>query len=302
MFRNATEMSNSTSEFTYGTHSTASTRDLCSALTELESASSTFLTSSGLQALTLPFFAFLTSGDHVLVSDSVYEPLRKFCKTILPKFGVSVSFFDPKSLLNFKVLFRSRTKLVHLESPCSNTFEVINVDVIARYSKTRNPNCIISMDNSWATPFIFKPLNHGVDLSINALTKHVSGSSDHIIGSLSVNKIVHNIISVYHSILGFSVSNEHCIDLLRSLKTTRQRLELHHNSSLKIVNLLKQLPDVGKIYCPSIPSSFGHKIWLRDYKLLTGQITFELVNTNRNISSRERCELFLNKLQIFGLG
>lgn len=148
LFRNSTEMTNSSSEFTYGTHATPSTRDLCCALNELEVAFATFLTSSGLQALVLPFLALLTRGDHALISDSIYEPLRTFCKTILPKLGVTVSFFNPKNLFTFKTLFRSYTKLVHLESPCSNTFEVLDVSAICKYVKLRNPKCFVSMDNS----------------------------------------------------------------------------------------------------------------------------------------------------------
>ncbi|MGP1914263.1 MAG: PLP-dependent transferase [Candidatus Hodgkinia cicadicola] len=302
LFRNSTEMTNGSSEFTYGTHATPSTRDLCCALCELEAASATFLTASGLQALVLPFLALLTRGDHVLISDSIYEPLRKFCETVLPKLGVTVSFFNPKNLFTFKLLFRSYTKLVHLESPCSNTFEVLDVSAICKYVKARNPKCFVSMDNSWATPLVFKPLNHGVDLSINALTKHVSGTSEYIVGSLAVNKALIPNISLYHSLLGISVSDEQCIDLLKNLRTTRQRLKIHHEATLKVLNLLKHSPTVGKIYCPALSSFRGHKIWFRDYKSLNGQLSFELINNKQIFSASERCNRFLNRLQIFGLG
>ncbi|MGP1919374.1 MAG: PLP-dependent transferase [Candidatus Hodgkinia cicadicola] len=302
LFRNSTEMTNGSSEFTYGTHATTSTRDLCCALSELESASATFLTSSGLQALTLSFLALLTRGDHVLISDSIYEPLRSFCKTILPKLGVTVNFFNPKNLFTFKTLFRSCTKLVHLESPCSNTFELLDVRAICKYVKSRNPKCFVSMDNSWSTPLIFKPLRNGVDLSINALTKHISGSSGYVVGSLAVSEALIPIISLYHSLLGVSVSDEQCIVLLNALRSVRQRLKTHHESTLKIVNLLKCSPNVGKIYCPALPSFKGHKIWLRDYENLNGQISFELINNKYSLSPSELSDRFLNRLQIFGLG
>ncbi len=302
LFRNSTEMANATSEFTYGTHATPSTRDLCCALSELEASSATFLTPSGLQALVLPFLALLTRGDHVLVSDSIYEPLRNFCKTVLPKLGVTVSFFDPKNLFTFKTLFRSYTKLVHLESPCSNTFELLDVNAICKYVKVRNPKCYISMDNSWATPLIFKPLNHGVDLSVNALTKHVSGTSECVVGSLAVSKALLPSISLYHSLLGVSVSDEQCADLLKNLRTVSQRLKTHHEATLKVVNLLKHSPNVGKIYCPALSTFKGHKLWLRDYKSLNGQVSFELLTNKQSVSSEEMCKQFLNRLQIFGLG
>ncbi|MFP3018978.1 MAG: PLP-dependent transferase [Candidatus Hodgkinia cicadicola] len=296
-------MTNSSSEFTYGTHATPSTRDLCCALNELEVAFATFLTSSGLQALVLPFLALLTRGDHALISDSIYEPLRTFCKTILPKLGVTVSFFNPKNLFTFKTLFRSYTKLVHLESPCSNTFEVLDVSAICKYVKLRNPKCFVSMDNSWATPLVFKPLTHGVDLSINALTKHVSGTSEYVVGSLAVTKALTPIISLYHSLLGVSVSDEQCIDLLKNLRTARQRLKLHSEATQTIVNLLKQFPNVGKIYCPALPSFNGHKVWLRDYKILNGQVSFELLNNkNQSLTTLELSLRFLNRLQVIGLG
>ncbi|MGP1925300.1 MAG: PLP-dependent transferase [Candidatus Hodgkinia cicadicola] len=302
LFRNSTEMTNGSSEFTYGTHATPATRDLCCALNELEAASATFLAASGLQALVLPFLALLTRGDHALVSDSIYEPLRNFCKTVLPKLGVTVSYFNPKNLFTFKLLFRSYTKLVHLESPCSNTFEVLDVSAICKYVKARNPKCFVSMDNSWATPLIFKPLNHGVDLSINALTKHVSGSSECVVGSLAVNKALASSISLYHSLLGISVSNEQCVELLKNLRTVHQRLKTHHEATLKVVNLLKHSPRVGKIYCPALPSFRSHKIWLRDFKSLNGQLSFELINNHQSSSAEEACNRFLNRLQIFGLG
>lgn len=105
---------------------------------------------------------------------------------------------------------------------------------------------------------VFKPLAHGVDVSVNALTKHVSGSSDYVVGSLAVNDRSSSAIALYHSLFGVSVSNEQCADLLRSLKTTLRRLELSHASTLKVVKLLQQSPNVGRIYCPSISTSVGH--------------------------------------------
>ncbi len=148
LFRNSSEMLRGGSEFSYGTHASPATRDLCCALSALEKAHVTLLTPSGLSALALTFLSLLAPGDHALVPDAAYQPLRELCDCVLRGVGVDVDYYDQADEKSLKALLRSTTKLVHLESPASGTFEVVDVDSVCCHVKNRNSLCAISMDNS----------------------------------------------------------------------------------------------------------------------------------------------------------
>ncbi len=148
LFRNSSEMINNNAKYSYGTHGTPTTSDLCTAISMLEHSNETIITCSGLMALTTSFLCILKPGDHALVVDSVYYPLKRFCKMLLTRFNIHIDFFNPRDEYNLKALFRTTTRLVHLESPCSNTFEILDIYAICRYIKQRSNKCIISMDNS----------------------------------------------------------------------------------------------------------------------------------------------------------
>ncbi len=148
LFRNTSEMIKNNKKYTYGTHGTPTTNDLCVAISMLERSNETIITCSGLMAITSTFLSILKPNDHALVVDSVYSPLKQFCKVFLTRFNVHVDFFDPRDEYNLKTLLRTNTKLIHLESPCSNTFEILDIHSICKYIKQRSNRCIISMDNS----------------------------------------------------------------------------------------------------------------------------------------------------------
>ncbi len=159
-------------KYTYGTHGTPTTDALCEAIDALEGSAGTVLVPSGLAAVTLPFLAYLSAGDHALIVDSVYFPTRRFCDGMLKRLGVSVDYFDPEIGAGIEALIRPNTRLVHLEAPGSNTLEMQDVPAIVEVAHRHD--CIVTIDNTWATPLYFKPLDFGVDVSIHAATKYPS--------------------------------------------------------------------------------------------------------------------------------
>ena len=165
---------------TYGANGTHNARALAEAVAALEGGARTVVTASGLSAITMALCAFASAGDHVLVTDSVYGPTRRFCHEVLSRWGVETTFYDPAAGGNIAGLFRENTRLVFLEAPGSLTFEMQDVPAIARAA--RAAGILTAMDNTWATPLFFKPLAHGIDLSIQAGTKYVAGHSDLVIG------------------------------------------------------------------------------------------------------------------------
>ncbi|PIM95754.1 cystathionine beta-lyase [Candidatus Hodgkinia cicadicola] len=297
LFRNASEMIKTNTKYSYGTHGTPTTNDLCAAISMLERSNETIITCSGLMALTISFLCILKPGDHALAVDFVYYPLKRFCKLFLTRFNIHVDFFDPRNEYSLKTLFRTNTKLVHLESPCSNTFEIIDIYAICKYIKQRSNKCIISMDNSWATPLIYKPITQGVDISICALTKYPAGCSDVIIGSISTTKELSLTFNNVRGLIGTTSNGYNCLLILKSLKTTTIRLYYHHNSVIKINTYLNLSCHVDYVFSPLQLRSPDHQLWKRDYKLSNGLISFILKK-----NSLENCKKFLNNLKIFGLG
>ncbi|MFP3037794.1 MAG: PLP-dependent transferase [Candidatus Hodgkinia cicadicola] len=297
LFRNASEMMGNGLEYNYGTHGTPISKDLCSAINALECSESTELTPSGLMALTSTFLSILKPGDHALVVDSVYKPLRDFCNNILIRSNINIDYFDPRNEFSLKTLFRSNTRLVHLESPGSNTFEILDVKSICKYIKKRNSNCAISMDNSWATPLIFKPLLQGVDISIHALTKYPSGGSDIIMGSISTNKNFSKLLSNYQKYIGITGNDHDSYIVLKSLKSMMIRLKYHNDCVIKIYKYLNTVKCISGILCPFNKESPDYELWKRDYGLSNGVLSFVFEN-----NSYETCKRFLNNLKIFGLG
>ncbi|WP_146657061.1 PLP-dependent transferase, partial [Candidatus Hodgkinia cicadicola] len=297
LFRNTSEMIKNNKKYTYGTHGTPTTNDLCVAISMLERSNETIITCSGLMAITSTFLSILKPNDHALVVDSVYSPLKQFCKVFLTRFNVHVDFFDPRDEYNLKTLLRTNTKLIHLESPCSNTFEILDIHSICKYIKQRSNRCIISMDNSWATPLIYKPITQGVDISICALTKYPTGCSDVVIGSISITKNLSLTFNTFKRTIGITSSSYNCNLILKSLKSTIVRLHHHHNSVVKICKYLTTSHHVDHVFSPILPWSPDHKLWKRDYKLSNGIISFTL--KTKKIEDYKR---LLDGLKIFGLG
>ena len=187
LHRTVEALENRGQAYTYGRRLTPTIAALENAICELEGGAGTVLCPSGLQACTLAILSLVASGDHLLVTDSVYGPTRNFCDKTLARFGVSTTYFDPHAGAGIEKLFRPNTRAIFSESPGSLTFEVQDIPAITKAARDRNIPVIL--DNTWATPLFFDAIGHGADLSVMAATKYIVGHSDAMLGTVTANAI-----------------------------------------------------------------------------------------------------------------
>jgi cystathionine beta-lyase len=299
LFPDAKSMDTRTKKYTYGTRGTPTTDALCEAIDALEGSAGTVIVPSGLTASTLPFLAFAAAGDHALIVDSVYGPTRHFCDTMLKRLGVEVDYYDPAAGAEIEGLFRPNTTVVLGEAPGSNTFEMQDIPAIAEVAHRHG--AVMMMDNTWATPLYFKPLDHGVDISIHAATKYPSGHSDILLGTVSANAEHWPRLKEAHGTLGLCGAPDDSYAILRGLRTMGIRLERHYESALAIAAWLEDKPEVARVLHPALPSFPSHHLWKRDFKGASGIFSFVLA-VDEAANFKPKAHAFLDALQIFGLG
>jgi cystathionine beta-lyase len=299
LFPNAKAMETRGQKYTYGTRGTPTTDALCEAIDGLEGSAGTILVPSGLAAVTVPFLAFLSSGDHALIVDSVYTPTRHFCDTMLTRMGVEVEYYDPAIGAGIEQLFKPNTRLVHTEAPGSNTFEMQDIPAIAAIAHKHG--AIVAMDNTWATPVYFRPLDFGVDISIHAATKYPAGHSDILMGTVSANAKHWEQLKEANVTLGICGAPDDAYQVLRGLRTMGIRLERHNESALALAKWLEGREEVAKVLHPALPSFKGHDIWKRDFKGASGIFSFVL-KVDSAKQYKAKAHAFLDALSIFGLG
>ncbi len=299
LFPNARAMETPGQKYTYGTRGTPTTDALCEAIDELEGSAGTILVPSGLAAVTVPFLAFLSSGDHALIVDSVYTPTRHFCDTMLTRMGVEVEYYDPAIGAGIEQLFKPNTRLVHTEAPGSNTFEMQDIPAIAAIAHKHG--AVVAMDNTWATPVYFRPLDFGVDISIHAATKYPAGHSDILMGTVSANAKHWEQLKEANITLGICGAPDDAYQVLRGLRTMGIRLERHNESALALAKWLEGREEVAKVLHPALPSFKGHDIWKRDFKGASGIFSFVL-KVDSAEHYKAKAHAFLDALSIFGLG
>lgn len=284
-------------QVTYGRAGLVAQAALKDALAELERAVGVSLYPSGQAALAGALLAVLKAGDEVLVVDNIYKPTRAFCENVLARFGVTVRLFDPRTSPEALVAGASEAaRLILLESPGSLTFEMQDVPRIAELARARG--MLTAMDNTWAAGLLFRPLEHGVDISVQSLTKYVGGHSDVFMGSAAARDpaVVRKLDDGVHH-LGWSVSGEEAYAMLRGLRTLPTRLARHGASGLKVAAWLQTQPEVVALYHPALPGCPDHELWKRDYAGAAGLFAFAL-----KPSPQAAVNAFLNTLSLFGLG
>lgn len=296
LFENAEAMlSRHGARYAYGLMNTPTIEALTTALTALEGerAAGTVLVPSGLAAVTVAILAAARPGKAVLIPDNVYGPTRRFCDETLPAYGISSAYYDPligggiaEHLGGASVLF--------LEAPGSHTFEM--PDLPAMIEAAKAAGVITMIDNTWATPLIYPPLKHGIDLAIYAGTKYQGGHSDLMIGSISANEAIWPALKKLHLNFGLQAGTEEIWLTLRGLRTMAVRLERHERSALQVANWLKTRPDVARVLHPALPDDPGHAIWKRDFGRSTGLFAFVLKGDD------SQAKAFLDALKLFGLG
>lgn len=298
LFPDVATMEKRAQKYTYGTRATPTTDALCQALDELEGSAGTILVPSGLAAISVPFLACLSAGDHALIVDSVYAPCRHFCNTMLTRLGIEVEYYDPDIDAGIEALIKPNTRLIHTEAPGSNTFEMQDIRAITEVAKRHD--IAVTMDNTWATPLYFRPLDFGVDLSIHATTKYPSGHSDIVMGSVSANAKYWPKLEEARLAMGICGAPDDSYLILRGLRTMGVRLEHHQKSALEIARWLETRDDVARVLHPALPSFPGHDIWKRDFKGATGVFSFVLKGDADKIKAKTAA--FLDTLSYFGLG
>ncbi len=218
---------------------------------------------SGLAATTLPLLALTSAGDHVLVTDSVYGPTRRFCNNHLTRLGVEVSYYDPLIGSGIEREMRPNTRAVFLESPGSLSFEVQDVSAIAAVAHAHG--ALVLLDNTWATPLNFRAFDHGVDVSLHAGTKYLGGHSDLLIGLIVGNKASFPRLHRLWTDTGVTASSDDCFLALRGLRTLAVRLDRHQASALRIAHWLRDREEVAEVVYPALPGARGHELWKRDF-------------------------------------
>lgn len=299
LFPNARAMETRSQPYTYGTRGTPTTDALCRAIDALEGSAGTILVPSGLAAITVPFLAFLSAGDHALIVDSVYSPCRHFCDTMLTRLGVEVEYYDPEIGADIERLIRPNTKLVHTEAPGSNTMEMQDIRAIA--DAAHKHDCVVTIDNTWATPLYFKALDFGADVTIHAATKYPSGHSDILMGTVSANAKRWPTLSEANITLGICGAPDDSYQILRGLRTMGLRLDHHYKSALSVARWLEARDDVARVLHPALESFPGHALWKRDFKGASGVFSFVLPAPSRE-KIKPKAHAFLDALQLFGLG
>ena len=286
-----------TTQPTYGRGGLGTQETLISALAELESAAAVRLFPSGLAAMTGAMLAVLKAGDEVLVTDAAYKPTRRFCENVLKRFGVAVRTYAPRtSPAALMAMAGPATRLVVLESPGSLTFEVQDAPAIAAMAAARG--LLTLMDNTWAAGLYFKPLAHGVDISIQALTKYVGGHSDVFMGSAAARAPA-LVEALDHAIwdFGWSVAPEDAYQMLRGLRTLPTRMARHQQNALAVARWLSEHPSVAQVLYPALPGTQDHALWRRDFTGAAGVFSIVL----RSCATAD-VYAFLDRLELFGLG
>jgi cystathionine beta-lyase len=252
---------------------------------------------SGLAALAGAMLAVLGQGDEVLVADAIYKPTRRFCDRVLTRFGITVRYFPACATADEVVsLAGPAARLIVMESPASLTFEMQDAPAIARAAKARN--ILTLMDNTWAAGRLFKPLAHGIDISVQSLTKYVAGHADVFMGSAAAtDPMLCGALDRAVEDFGWAVSADEAYQVLRGLRTLDTRMARHQASALEIAQWLRARPEVADLLYPALPQSPGHALWNRDYTGAAGVFSVVL----RPCKSGA-VEAFLNALRLFGLG
>ena len=297
LYPNAEDYVAHRARYQYGRVGTPTTEALESALAELEGpqCAGVALLPSGLAAISTALLAVLKAGDHLLVTDNAYGPTRAFCEQILPRFGIATTFYDPAIGTGISAQFRPNTRAVYLESPGSLSFEIQDVGAIAKIA--HDNGALVLMDNTWATPLYFRPLDHGADLVIQAGTKYIGGHSDVMLGTVSANAAHIAALKQTTFLYGLCEGPDDVYLGLRGLRTLAVRLERHFKSGLEVARWLEQRPEVLCVLHPALPSHPGHALWRRDFTGASGLFSIVLKPV-----AQKAVYAFLDALTLFGIG
>ena len=283
--------------YTYGLYGTPTTLELAGRICELEHGFRTLITPGGQGAISLINLAFLKAGDHVLLPESVYTPSRKFAAQVLKRFGVEVEFYPPDAGAGVAKQFRANTRMVWCESPGSITMEVQDVPAIAEAA--HHAGAMVVMDNTWSAGVYFDAFAHGVDVSMQALTKYVGGHSDLLLGAITVrDEEAWRRLGSTHQLVGSPASPDDCSMALRGMKTLAVRLKAIEEVGLTLAGWLSERSEIERVLHPALPSCPGHEFWKRDFTGSAG--LFSIVFQPK--FTKEQILKFVDRLELFEIG
>jgi len=279
----------------YGRQGTQTTVQLQKLLRGLEEAHQVFLTPTGFAAVALAVMSICRPGDDIVISDGVYRPTQKLTDDLLKEFNVKAIWYNPNSFEDLKKKITKKTKLIYVENPGSNTFEMQDLSKIVSLAKSKN--IFTAIDNTWATAYFFKPLKLGFDMSITSATKYYSGHSDVMGGTVAVNKKVYKKVWWYNHVSGYRLSPDDAYLIIRGLRTLDIRMDKHQESTKKVINFLKTQRKISKILYPYKTSSKEFKLWKKYYSGASGLLSLIIKSKSKNSVYK-----FVNSLELFGIG
>ena len=280
--------------FDYGRQGTSTTHILSKILTKLEESYHVFLTPTGFGSIFLALFSVCRPGDEIIVSDPTYRPTRKLTENYLKEFNIKTIFYNPHDLKTLKNNITKNTKLIFVENPGSNTFDFQDLKKIISIAKNRK--IFTAIDNTWATPYFFKPIKLGFDMSIVSATKYYSGHSDVMGGSLAVNKRAFKKVQIAERISGLRLGPDDAYLITRGLRTLDVRLDKHQENAKKVSAFLSKNKKVKLLY-PYKKNSQNYRMWKKYYSGASGLMGLKIKSSNKNSVLK-----FVNSLKLFGYG
>ncbi|WP_208512046.1 cystathionine beta-lyase, partial [Variovorax paradoxus] len=281
--------------FSYGARGTPTTFALEDAVSELEGGYRTRLFPTGLAAIGMVLLSYLKPGDHVLMSDSVYEPARHLVHSFLDPYGIRCSFFAADGS-GIEALFEPATRLVYAECPGSLVYEMCDLPKLAALAHARG--ALLAADNTWGSGLQYRPLALGADISLMAATKYLSGHSDVMMGTVATTREAWRALNERCDAFGMTVSPDDAWLVLRGIRTLSARLRLHEQHALEVARWLQARPEVATVFCPALPTHPGHDLWRRDCSGTNGLLSFEL----RPEIAPAAVERLVDALSLFGRG
>jgi len=279
----------------YGRFGTATHHALQEAVTEISGGFRSLLYPSGLAAISSVLTSLLSSGDHILITASAYSATSQFLTRTLSRFGVQVSHYDPALCEDIEDLIQPNTRVVYVESPGSDTFNIQDIPGIAKVAHAYG--AYVVMDNTWATPLYFKAFEKGVDVAIQAATKYIVGHSDAMVGIATCNERTWPLVRQTSYDLGQTCSPDDAYLALRGLRTMGLRLKQHWASGMEVAQWLQTRPEVAQLRHPALPSHPDHALWKRDFSGACGLFSFTL-----HPLPEQALHAFVDSLKLFGLG
>ncbi len=295
LFKSLADLDAQSQRYLYGRAGNPTTASVESVVTALEGAYRTKLVPSGLAAITIALMSCLSAGDDVLITDSAYEPGRKFADGFLERMGVSVRYYDPRIGAGLTSLMQPNTRAVLAESPGSLTFEVQDIPALAAAARAGGARLIV--DNSWASPLYHRPLALGADIVVHSGTKMFVGHSDAFAGTISTTEAAWADVERVRALLGFFASGDDAYLVARGLRTLAIRMKEHEQRALEIAAWLEAQEEVSAVLHPALPSHPDHAVWKRDFTGSGSLFGFVL-----KPAPRTAIAAFVDQMQLFSMG